>query len=149
MLPEIAIRTYLSTARGESAAAIHDSLERVGLFERILRLPLGLDTPLSSSGGPLSTGEIMALKLGAALLNPPKLLVLSPLYDLLPPDRVAAALARLRDAGTTVLHLTRRPGQSLHEGRIRLDPHEQVRAADRGGRRDQATQPERDHAVAA
>jgi len=149
VLPEIAIRTYLSTARGESAAAIHDSLERVGLFERILRLPLGLDTPLSSSGGPLSTGEIMALKLGAALLNPPKLLVLSPLYDLLPPDRVAAALARLRDAGTTVLHLTRRPGQSLHEGRIRLDPHEQVRAADRDGRRDQATQPERDHAVAA
>jgi putative ABC transport system ATP-binding protein len=148
-LPEITIRAYLSMAAGRNAAAIHDSLERVGLSERVLHLRLGLDTLLSPAGWPLTTGESMALKLAAALLNPPKLVVLSTLYDLLPPDRVAAALARLREAGTTVLHLTQHPTQSIHDGRLRPGPDAQVRATGHEGRLDQATLRETAHAVAA
>lgn len=91
----------------------------------------------------------MALKLAATLLNPPKLVALSTLYDLLPPDRVAAALARLREAGTTVLHLTQHPTQSIHDGRLRPGPDEQVRATGHEGRLDQATLRETAHAVAA
>jgi putative ABC transport system ATP-binding protein len=148
-LPELTIRAYLSMAAGQSVAAIHDTLEFVGLSERILHLPFGLDTPLSSTGWPLSTGETLALKLAAALLDPPKLVVLSVLYDLLPADRVAAALAQFRAAGTTVLQVTRRPTQSIHDGHLWLGPRKQVRAADHGDRLDPTMLRERAHAVAA
>lgn len=148
-LVEMTIREYLSLADGGNRAAVHDCLELVGLSERILHLPLGLDTPLSSSGWPLSTSEAMALKLAAALLSPPKLLVLSALYDLLPPDRVGAALARLRGVGTTVLQFTQRPQALTYDGYLWLCPRQQARFTDHIGLLERATQEETTHAVAA
>ncbi|MDP4006546.1 ABC transporter transmembrane domain-containing protein [Methylobacterium sp. NEAU K] len=148
-LVETSIRDYLSPIDGQSAAAVHDCLERVGLAERIRRLPSGLDTPLSATGSPLSTGEAIALKLAALLLDPPKLVILSALSDLLPPDRIAASLASLGKAGTTVLHATRHPPLPIHADQIRLGPHGYVRAADHEDRLDQAILLERTHAVAA
>ncbi|MDH2314137.1 ATP-binding cassette domain-containing protein [Methylobacterium brachiatum] len=148
-LAETTIREYLSLVEGQDPATIHDCLERVGLVERIRRLPYGLDTPLSASGSPLSAGEAVALKLAATLLQPPKLVVLSTLFDLLPPDRVAAALARFREAGTTVLHVTRRPPQPIYDDQIRLGLHGYVRATEREDRLDNAKLRERTHAVAA
>ncbi|RUP13829.1 MAG: ABC transporter ATP-binding protein [Methylobacterium sp.] len=148
-LPEMTIRAYLSMDPGRNAATIHDSLERVGLSERVLHLPQGLNTLLSSSGWPLTTVESMALKLAAALSHPPKLVLLSTLYDLLPPDRIAAAFARFREAGTTVLHVTQRPAQPIHDRHLRLGLPEQKRTADHDGRTDQVTLREKSHAVAA
>lgn len=148
-LAETTIREVLSPVEGQDAVTIHDCLERVGLAERLGRLPSGLDTPLSVSGAPLSVGEAVALKLAAALLQRPKLVVLSTLLDLLPPDRVAAALARFREMGTTVLHVTRRPRQPIHDGQIRLGSHGYVRAADPEDRLDKPVLRERTHAVAA
>ncbi len=148
-LPETSIREYLSAGDGACPVRIHGCLEQVGLAERIRSLPYGLDTPLSASGSPLSTDEAVALKLAAALLQPPKLVVLSVLLDLLPPDRVAVALAGFRAAGTTVLHVTHRPPMPVHDDLIRLGPHGYGRAAEREGRLEQAMPRERTHAVAA
>lgn len=148
-LAETTIRAYLSPVDGPCPARIHECLERVGLAERIQRLPSGLDTPLSASGSPLSTGEAVALKLAAALLHPPKLAVLSTLLDLLAPDRVSAVLAGFREVGTTVLHVTRRPLLPIHDDQIRPGSHGYGRAADQEGRRDQAMLREMTHAVAA
>lgn len=53
---ETTIREYLSLADDETGSAILDSLELVGLSERIARLPHKLDTSLSASGWPLSVG---------------------------------------------------------------------------------------------
>ncbi|MBC2670185.1 ABC transporter transmembrane domain-containing protein [Novosphingobium piscinae] len=106
---EMSIRDYLQLAAGEREADIMGALEAVGLTSRLIHLPGGLDAIISTSGWPLSVGDLMALKLAAALLAQPKVLVLSPLYDLLPPDCLDGALARFRQLGTTVLQFTRRP----------------------------------------
>lgn len=148
-LAETTIREYLLSGDIACPARMHGCLELVGLAERIRRLPSGLDTPLSASGSPLSTDEAIALKLAAVLLHPPKLVVLSVLLDLLPPDRVGAALAGFREAGTTVLHVTRRHPMPVHDGQIRLGSHGYVRAADHEGGLDRAVLRERAHAVAA
>ncbi|AJP72431.1 ABC transporter transmembrane domain-containing protein [Sphingomonas hengshuiensis] len=126
---EMSIRDYLSLAASGDAARMVDVLETVGLAERLGGLPDGLDTIVSTSGWPLSVGELMALKLAAALLARPRLLVLSPLYDLLPPERVDAVLAALRGA-TTVLQFTRRPQGLARDGALWLGAREQRRCAD-------------------
>ena len=114
---EVTIREYLSLAApGATAAAMLQALDAVGLGVRITALAEGLDTPLASSGWPLTVGEVMELKLANALLARPKVLVLSPLFDVMPPDRLAGALARLCAAGTTVLLCTSRPGAIALDG---------------------------------
>ncbi|MEZ0498341.1 ABC transporter transmembrane domain-containing protein [Sphingomonas sp. IW22] len=123
---EMSIRDYLTLAASGDAARMVEALETVGLAERLGSLADGLDTIVSTSGWPLSVGELMALKLAAALLARPKLLVLSPLYDLLPSARLDAVLARLRGA-TTVLQFTRRPQGMARDGALWLGAHEQRR----------------------
>ncbi len=86
---EVTIREYLRLASGELAEKAMEALALVGLERRLASLPQGLDTPLGSTGYPLSVGETMALKLANALLVGPKLLLLGQLYDLLPPERCA------------------------------------------------------------
>jgi putative ABC transport system ATP-binding protein len=120
---EVTIREYLSLAApditGEAMLAV---LDEVGLAARIARLPDGLDTLLASSGWPLSIGEVMELKLANALLSRPRLLILSPLFDLMEPGKLARVLASLRQAGTTVLLFTGRP-EPLHPDRWMLMRH--------------------------
>jgi len=123
---EMTIRDYLRLASAHSDAAVMAALDTVGLTERIVELPDGLDSVVSMSGWPLSVGELMALKLAGALLAQPKVLVLSPLYDLLPPERIDAALAQLRALGTTVLQCTRRPEGMRRDGYLWLGAREQM-----------------------
>lgn len=106
---EMSISDYLRLAAGDRQGDIMAALDVVGLTERLVDLPGGLDAVVTTSGWPLSVGDMMALKLAAALLARPKVLVLSPLYDLLPPARLDSALTELRALGTTVLQFTRRP----------------------------------------
>lgn len=125
---EIKIREYLSLSSADPASsAMLDALEAVGLRDRVARLPQGLDTQLAASGYPLSIGELMALKLANALLVRPHVLMLSQLYDLLPPERLLSVLARLREAGTTVLLSTGRPEDITLDGWFYLEPHRQRR----------------------
>ena len=106
-----------------------EALDAVGLGGRVTGLPAGLDTPLASSGWPLTVGEVMELKLANALLARPRVLVLSPLFDVMPPGRLAGALGRLREAGTTVLLCTMRPGAVELDGWAYLGRDEQRRFA--------------------
>jgi putative ABC transport system ATP-binding protein len=127
---EMTVRDYLTLAADGDAARMMDAIDTVGLGDRIGSLAEGLDTMVSSSGWPFSAGETMALKLAAALLARPKLLVLSPLFDLLPTARVDTVLAELRASGTTVLQFTRRPEGMARDGRLWLGANEQRRCAD-------------------
>jgi putative ABC transport system ATP-binding protein len=125
---EISIRGYLALAgAGIPAAQVLDALALVGLDRRIGDLPEGLETPLAASGYPLSIGELMALKLANALLARPRVLLLGALYDLMPPQRLAAALDALREAGTTVLLFTGRPEAIRRDGYLLLGKTEQTR----------------------
>lgn len=123
---EVTIREYLTLADAGPDVML-EALEALGLRERIAALPHGLDTRLAGSGYPLSIGEVMALKLANALLVRPHVLMLSPLYDLLPAERLTAVLRRLKDAGTTVLLCTGRPEDIALDGWFHLGPREQHR----------------------
>lgn len=127
---EMPVRDYLALAASGDTTHILDALDTVGLTERMGTLPDALDTVVSSSGWPLSVGELMALKLASALLARPKVLVLAPLFDLLPPERIDTALAKLRESGTTVLQFTRRPERLRRDGLFWLGSRAQTRCAD-------------------
>ncbi|MFD1950343.1 ABC transporter transmembrane domain-containing protein [Sphingomonas arantia] len=129
-IAEVTIREYLSLAGSEiSAVQVQEALAAVGLQERVARLPKGLDTPLASTGYPLSLGSMMALKLANALLVAPRLLVLGQLYDLLPPARLAAVLRMLKPHGTTTLLFTGRPEDMALDGWFHLGLARQRRFA--------------------
>lgn len=127
---EVTIREYLTLAGPHATpSAILEVLDAVGLQHRISALAQGLDTPLASSGFPLSIGEVMALKLANAILVRPKVLVLSQLSDLLPPSCLAAALRLLKRDGTTTLVITGRPEDIALDGWFWLGASDQRRCA--------------------
>jgi putative ABC transport system ATP-binding protein len=125
---EMTIREYLSLARpGVSAGTMLDALEMVDLGGRIASLPNGLDTQLASSGSPLTIPEVMELKLASALLSRPRVLVLSPLFDVMRVERLRRALAALAESETTVLLFTGRPGAIALNGWFWMGKRQQRR----------------------
>lgn len=147
---EVTIREYLSLAAPEAtAAAMLDTLDAVGLGGRITSLAAGLDTPLASSGWPLTVGEVMELKLANALLARPRVLVLSPLFDVMLPERLAEALRRLEEARTTVLLCTGRPGAVELDGWMSLGRDAQRRFASQAELDEFLAERETSHAVSA
>jgi putative ABC transport system ATP-binding protein len=107
---ETTIQEYLdlSNASGDPAELVA-ALTLVGLFERTAMLPDGLQTPLSSTGWPLSLPKTMQLKLAGALLSKPRILVLSPLLDMVSLHRMEAVFRHLATSRTTVIYFTNRP----------------------------------------
>jgi putative ABC transport system ATP-binding protein len=107
---EMTIREYLALSCPETAPQrMIAALETVGLAHTVSTLPQGLDTPLASTGYPLSAVEVQQLKLANALLERPRILVLSRLFDLLDPEPIARAVAELRSAAyTTVIYFSNR-----------------------------------------
>lgn len=127
---EMTLREYLGLSAPGRPEAMLEALELVGLAHRIGDLPGGLDATLSSSGWPLSVGETMALKLAGALLARPRVLMLSPLFDMLPPARLDAVLEHLRPHGTTILQFTERPEGLARDAWLWIGKREQRRADD-------------------
>ena len=104
------IRQYLSLScpTGESWRML-DALKAVGLAGVLPGLPQGLDTKIAATGYPLSTVELLKLKLASAILARPRVLVLTRLFDLIEPEHLASALAALRaQAYTTVIYFSHR-----------------------------------------
>lgn len=130
---DVTIREYLNMAAGGNANSVIalDVLNIVGLAGRISSLARGLDTQLASSGSPLSIAEVMQLKVAAALISRPKLLLLSQLYDMMPAGALHATLKMLREQGTTVLLFTGRPEALNPESCFWLGAREQHRFADK------------------
>ncbi|MEM1132499.1 MAG: ABC transporter ATP-binding protein [Pseudomonadota bacterium] len=103
------IREYLQLSNPQfSSADTLEMLDTVGLSNRVASLPLGMDTPLSTSGWPLSLAEAMALKLAGAIMRNPRILLLTPLFDMLEPDILLRVGAELATHGTTTIHFTAR-----------------------------------------
>jgi len=104
------MREYLGLSCKDTASKrMVGALEKVGLSEVVATLENGLDTPIASTGWPLSSVELQQLKLANALLEQPRILVLSRLFDLLDEDNLAGAIRELRrQAYTTVIYFTGR-----------------------------------------
>jgi putative ABC transport system ATP-binding protein len=59
---------------------VREALRRVGLLEVLELLPDGLETRLSPRGWPLSDGEVRCLQVARALVDPPRLLLVSDVF---------------------------------------------------------------------
>lgn len=92
-----------------SAEEMMLALHTVGLEPVVAELENGLDTRMVASGWPLSVAETIQLQLAHAILAKPRLLVLSQLFDMLPEDRLKAALNLLHSkTETTVMYFCNR-----------------------------------------
>jgi ABC-type bacteriocin/lantibiotic exporter with double-glycine peptidase domain len=107
---EMTIREYLALSCKETAPRrMVAALETVGLADTVATFEKGLDTPLAATGYPLSAVELQQLKLANALLEGPRILVLSRLFDLIDPEPLQRAITELRSqAFSTVIYFSNR-----------------------------------------
>lgn len=107
---ESTIVDYLRlSSADDDPAAILDALRLVGLEDRVAMLPDGMQTRLSSTGWPLSLAKTMQLKLAAAILSKPRILVLSPLYDIVTAKRLQAVCDHFAGSDMTLIYFSNRP----------------------------------------
>ena len=121
------IREFLQLA-GDSvtSAQVLEAVKIVGLDAVISRFEKGLDTPINLSGWPLSITETMLLKLAAALLAEPRVLILNQLYDLVAEDVIMRVIAHLKaDKAITVIYFSRRQRDIGCDTFLYLDHHRQ------------------------
>lgn len=129
---ETTIHEYLTLSNASNdPAEVTNVLKLVGLFERTAMLPEGLQTPLSSTGWPLSLPKTMQLKLAAALLSRPRVLVLSPLLDMVSLHRMEAIFKHLASSRTTLIYFTNRPEDITLDGYLWMGREEQRIITDR------------------
>lgn len=123
---ETTISDYLRLANPERNAADHlAALKLVGLEDRLALLPDGIHTLLSSTGAPFSVTKVMQLKLAAAMLAEPRILVLSPLCDTISVRRLQAVFDHFRGTRTTILYFSNRPEAIRLDGWLWLGAQDQ------------------------
>ena len=91
---------------------LRDGLRLAGLWEAVQALPEGLETRLTSTGRPLSQGQMVRLMLARAIVHQPRLLLIDEALDLIEdPSECARLVDGLVDRRNpwTVVISTRRP----------------------------------------
>ncbi|MEE4162730.1 MAG: ABC transporter ATP-binding protein [Woeseiaceae bacterium] len=108
---EMTIREYLRlSGEGASSHRILEALRTVGLEVAIAQLEDGLDTRVAPTGWPLTITETMQLKLAAAIIANPRVLVLGQLFDTMPDDLLERSMDSLQEDGqTTIIYFSARP----------------------------------------
>lgn len=129
---ESSIIDYLKLASpDDSPTAMMAAVRAVALDRRIGRLPDGLHTVLSQTGWPLSAPETMRLKFAAALISAPKILVMSPLFDIIPRRDLNRMIAAIPAGQTTVIYFTNRDEPPELDSYLWIGRKSQSRASDR------------------
>jgi ABC-type bacteriocin/lantibiotic exporter with double-glycine peptidase domain len=127
-LVEMTMREYLDLSGSkDNLKRDLEVLEAVGLSDAIARLPDGLDTHLSVSGWPLSINETMQLRLAAAIIAEPRVLVLNQLFDVMPEDVLKRALDLLQSScDTLVIYFTGKARDVGFNRYLHLGHNEQI-----------------------
>lgn len=95
-------------------------LTDVGLWQVISALPEKLDTRLSALGAPLHSVEVLLLKLAAAILSQPKVLVLNQRFDNVVGASRDAIMKVLEAQPFTILYFTSHPDGRFFDQSIQL-----------------------------
>jgi putative ABC transport system ATP-binding protein len=129
---EISIREYLRlSASSAETVDVMEILEIVGLAETVTQLPNGLDTELVGTGWPLSIVETMQLKLAAAIIAKPRILVLTQAYDGMPEVFLLRAMDALQDKSeTTIVYFTYENIDLRFDHYLRLGYEQQIMVQD-------------------
>ena len=96
---------------GVPPETVRDALQAVSLWNEVLALPQGLDTPLSTRGYPLSSSQSSRLMIARAILSAPRLLLLDGALDVLDAAVRSDVVAHLFDRAHdwTALVVTQMP----------------------------------------
>lgn len=101
---ETSIREFLQlSAENNESIDVMDVLRIVGLDETVTQLPQGLDTQIVGTGWPLSITETLQLKLAAAIIAQPRVLVLSQAFDAMPETHQLRAMEALQERCRTTI----------------------------------------------
>lgn len=112
LIVECNLEEYLRlSAPDASIADMHDALAAVGLAERVEQLDEGIHTVLSAQGTPLLPNEFLLLKIAAAILAQPKVLILTQHIDVMPQSSIQTLLQALTLHSFTLLYFTNHPDQ--------------------------------------
>lgn len=124
---ESSIFEYLALSDTQAdTGAMMRALQLVGLDDRIAMMPDGMQTVLSSTGYPLSVGKTMQLRLAAAVLARPRIMVLSPMYDMVTRARLKAVFAHFENTPTTIVYFSNRPEDMTLDGFLWLGRQQQA-----------------------
>jgi len=97
------------------------------MFEdRLALLPDGILTKLSTTGAPFTIAKMMQLKLAAAILSEPRILVMSPLFDMVPRDMLRRLFDAMRELPGSVVYFTNRLTPPALDGYLWLGRAEQL-----------------------
>lgn len=124
---ECTIAEFLAFGQpGLTRSRMRDMLEHVALDATIDALPEGLDTRLGVFGYPLSRTETLRLKLAAGLLAEPGLVLITEIFDTVPPALRRRIFAWLRTRrSVTVVYFTTRRDVEEFDRYLYLGPGEQ------------------------
>jgi putative ABC transport system ATP-binding protein len=124
---ESTIADYLRLANpAKNAGDQMAALRLVGLEDRLALLSDGIHTKLSTTGAPFTTAKMMQLKLAAAILSEPRILVMSPLCDTVSRQRLKAVIDHFQATTTTILYFSNRPEDLVLDGYLWLGLDSQV-----------------------
>lgn len=110
LIIECTIQQFLAmSAPAASVADMQRALGTVGLDQVVARFPTGLQSTLTPLGAPLQPHEFLLLKLAAALLAQPKVVVLTQYFDNMPRDELATLLKKIGDLPFSVIYFSNHP----------------------------------------
>jgi len=110
-----------------SIGDVRTALEIVGLLPSIQHHPQGLDTRLTSSGGPLTTSQQRRMMIARAIAGAPEIVLLDEILDSMSDDGSAQILQRIIGAEmpwTIVLVTNRDNLKSMMDQVIQISPHQ-------------------------
>ena len=87
-------------------ADVRAAIDMVGLSAILQRFPTGLETPLSSSGSPMTTSQLRRLMIARAICGQPEIILIDEVLDSLPDndaEEILGRLMKLRDSSTVIL----------------------------------------------
>ena len=121
LIVECTIREFLQLSAPDTATdeMLH-VLTELGIWQVISSLPEQLETPLSALGAPLQSSEVLLLKLAAAILSRPKVVVLNQRFDNVTGGSREQVMAVLQAQPFTILYFTSHPESRFFDGSIQL-----------------------------
>lgn len=125
---EASVEEYLRTGAPDATRGeITEALSIFELEQSIARLPDGLSTKLGVTGYPLTISETLRLKLAAAYLGKPHVLILNEFFDTISYQRRQRIFRRLcEDSALSLLYFSNRQDLDFFDGYLFLGQHQQA-----------------------